>query len=117
MKTCAVAAILALLVRLFFHFGLTFFGFLSRKNTRTPPCDSPIEGVLDILELEDDQRNELLGVTQAQMVDVAEFCNGYPSSEVEVVDVKTPKSTKNGKGNALTLMSRHVPPGQTLCFL
>ena len=31
------------------------------------------------------------------MVDVAEFCNGYPSSEVEVVDVKTPKSTKNGK--------------------
>ena len=58
---------------------------------------SSIEGVLDILELEDDQRNTLLGVTPAQMVDVAEFCNGFPSSEVEVLGIKPPKSAKNGK--------------------
>ena len=49
------------------------------------------------MELEDDQRNALLGVTPAQMVDVAEFCNGYPSSEIEVIEIKPPKSTKNGK--------------------
>ena len=60
------------------------------------------------MELEDDQRNALLGVTPAQMVDVAEFCNGYPSSEVEVLDIKPPKSTKNGKRD-------RVDPGVPAC--
>lgn len=40
------------------------------------------------MELEDDARSKLLQLTDAQMVDVARFCNRYPNIEMnyEVVD-------------------------------
>ncbi|KAF8629449.1 hypothetical protein AX15_003443 [Amanita polypyramis BW_CC] len=41
-----------------------------------------IESVYDIMEMEDDQRNQLLQMTQAQMRDVATFVNSYPTLDV-----------------------------------
>ncbi|CAH8533051.1 unnamed protein product [Heterobilharzia americana] len=61
--------------------------------------DNKVETVFDLIELEDDERNQLLnGLTQAQMADVARFCNRYPNIEItyEVITgngnnaVKTP---------------------------
>lgn len=39
--------------------------------------------MFDLLDLEDDVRQDLLQMTPAQMVDVAKFCNNYPSIELE----------------------------------
>lgn len=41
-----------------------------------------IETVFDIMELEDDDRNRLLQLTETQMADVARFCNRYPNIEM-----------------------------------
>ena len=44
---------------------------------------APVESVLDILDLEDDVRDELLaGLSDDQVSDVALFCNSYPSVDV-----------------------------------
>ncbi|XP_019626472.1 PREDICTED: U5 small nuclear ribonucleoprotein 200 kDa helicase-like [Branchiostoma belcheri] len=50
--------------------------------------DSGIESVFDIMEMEDEDRNSLLQMTDAQMADVARFCNRYPNIELayEVMD-------------------------------
>ena len=47
-----------------------------------------VETVFDVMELEDDDRNSLLALTEAQMADVARFCNRYPNIEMsyEIVD-------------------------------
>ncbi len=52
-------------------------------------CDSAeVTTVFDIMELEDEDRDGLLKVTDAQMADVARFCNRYPNIELrhEVLD-------------------------------
>lgn len=41
--------------------------------------DKNIETVFDIMELEDDDRSRLLQLSDAQMADVARFCNRYPN--------------------------------------
>jgi len=48
----------------------------------------PIESIFDILNLDDDVRNDLLRFNESQMADVAVFCNNYPSVDVsfEVLD-------------------------------
>ncbi|GLV40316.1 Brr2 U5 snRNP complex subunit [Carabus blaptoides fortunei] len=50
--------------------------------------DKGVETVFDIMELEDDDRSKLLQLTDAQMADVARFCNRYPNIEMsyEVLD-------------------------------
>ncbi|XP_035672627.1 U5 small nuclear ribonucleoprotein 200 kDa helicase-like [Branchiostoma floridae] len=50
--------------------------------------DSGIESVFDIMEMEDEDRNSLLQMSDAQMADVARFCNRYPNIELayEVMD-------------------------------
>jgi len=47
--------------------------------------EEPIESVIDILTLEDDDRNELLRLPDDKMADVAVFCNNYPSIEISYV--------------------------------
>merc|ERR1711997_663725 len=42
-----------------------------------------VESVFDIMELEDDVRDKLLGLTEHEMADVARFCNRYPNIELE----------------------------------
>ncbi|XP_071957394.1 U5 small nuclear ribonucleoprotein 200 kDa helicase-like [Antedon mediterranea] len=44
-----------------------------------------IESIFDIMEMENDERNELLHLTDAQMADVARFCNRYPNIELSYV--------------------------------
>lgn len=44
--------------------------------------DKGIDTVFDIMELEDEERNELLQLTDLQMTDVARFCNRYPNIEL-----------------------------------
>ncbi|CAN8000338.1 unnamed protein product [Ixodes hexagonus] len=41
-----------------------------------------VETVFDIMELEDEDRNKLLQMTDVQMADVAKFCNRYPNIEL-----------------------------------
>lgn len=41
-----------------------------------------VETVFDIMELEDNTRNRLLQLSDAQMTDVAKFCNRYPNIEM-----------------------------------
>lgn len=50
--------------------------------------DKGVETVFDIMELEDDDRSKLLQLSDAQMADVARFCNRYPNIELsyEVLD-------------------------------
>lgn len=44
--------------------------------------DSGVETVFDVMELEDEDRNKLLQLNDAQMADVARFCNRYPNIEL-----------------------------------
>jgi pre-mRNA-splicing helicase BRR2 len=41
-----------------------------------------VESVFDLTDLEDDERNEILQMTPAQLGDVAQFCNRYPNIDV-----------------------------------
>eukprot|EP00096_Caligus_rogercresseyi_P012340 TRINITY_DN5132_c0_g1_i1.p1 TRINITY_DN5132_c0_g1~~TRINITY_DN5132_c0_g1_i1.p1 ORF type:complete len:1550 (-),score=525.80 TRINITY_DN5132_c0_g1_i1:223-4416(-) len=43
---------------------------------------SEVESVFDIMELEDEDRDKLLQMTDHQMGDVARFCNRYPNIEL-----------------------------------
>lgn len=47
-----------------------------------------VESVFDIMEMEDEDRNALLQLSDAQIADVARFCNRYPNIELsyEVVE-------------------------------
>ncbi|CAB3405618.1 unnamed protein product [Caenorhabditis bovis] len=45
--------------------------------------EKKVESVFELLELENDDRMEILGMEGAQLADVAKFCNNYPSIEVE----------------------------------
>ena len=42
-----------------------------------------VSSVFDILELEDEDRKRLLQLEDAQMADVARFCNRYPSINLD----------------------------------
>jgi pre-mRNA-splicing helicase BRR2 len=41
-----------------------------------------VETIFDVMDLEDDVRNELLGLSGARMAEVAKFCNRYPNIEL-----------------------------------
>ena len=41
-----------------------------------------IESVFDVMDMEDEDRNSLLKLSDAQMQDVARFCNRYPNIEL-----------------------------------
>lgn len=62
------------------------------KLTPPPPgCKCLLQGVesvFDIMEMEDEERNALLQLSDAQIADVARFCNRYPNIELsyEVVE-------------------------------
>ncbi|KAH0568285.1 putative U5 small nuclear ribonucleoprotein 200 kDa helicase [Cotesia glomerata] len=44
--------------------------------------EKKIETVFDVMELDDEDRNRLLQMTDAQMMDIAKFCNRYPNIEM-----------------------------------
>lgn len=47
-----------------------------------------VESIFDVMDLEDEDRNKLLRMDDAKMMDVAKFCNRYPNIELnyEVLD-------------------------------
>lgn len=44
--------------------------------------EKEIESVFDIMDMEDEERNNLLRLSELQMQDVAKFCNRYPNIEL-----------------------------------
>jgi len=47
-------------------------------------CDSAgIENVVDLIDMEDDDRNQLLDLSSAKMQDIAMACNAYPDIDVK----------------------------------
>ena len=53
------------------------------KITKVSLCFAQkIESIFDVMEMEDDDRNELLSLSDAQMADIARFCNKYPNIEM-----------------------------------
>ncbi|CAA7057085.1 unnamed protein product [Microthlaspi erraticum] len=57
------------------------------KRCQENPGNS-IETVFDLVEMEDDRRQELLQMPDAQLLDIARFCNRFPNIDLtyEVVD-------------------------------
>jgi pre-mRNA-splicing helicase BRR2 len=51
---------------------------VQRCNSHSPPVNT----IFDIFEIEDEDRNHILGFTQEQLSNVAVFCNSYPNIEV-----------------------------------
>ncbi|XP_063051889.1 U5 small nuclear ribonucleoprotein 200 kDa helicase-like [Engraulis encrasicolus] len=53
-----------------------------------------VESIFDIMELEDEERNALLQLSEGEMADVARFCNRYPNIELsyELADKDSIKS-------------------------
>jgi len=45
--------------------------------------EANVESIFDIMELEDDIRDQLLQLNEDEMADVARFCNRYPNIELE----------------------------------
>lgn len=45
-------------------------------------CSQGVESIFDIMEMEDEDRTALLQLSDAQMADVARFCNRYPNIEL-----------------------------------
>ena len=41
-----------------------------------------VESIFDIMELEDEIRNEILQLSDSEMADVARFCNRYPNIDL-----------------------------------
>jgi len=52
------------------------------------------ESIFDVLELEDEERNAMLQLSEAQMADVAKYANRYPNIELnyEVADKENLRS-------------------------
>ncbi|XP_027343786.1 DExH-box ATP-dependent RNA helicase DExH12 [Abrus precatorius] len=59
---------------------------LAKKCLENP--GKSIETVFDLLEMEDDERRELLGMSDSQLLDIARFCNRFPNIDLsyEVLD-------------------------------
>lgn len=73
-------------------------GFTAEVIQRCAKAD--VKSVYDIMELEDDQRNELLQMDAKQMREVAKVCNAYPSIELSH-EVEDP--TELSAGSPITL--------------
>ena len=52
--------------------------------------------MFDIIEMENDERDDLLKMDEAQMTEVAKFCNRYPNIEMnhEVIDADEAKTNQ-----------------------
>lgn len=52
------------------------------RRCRDHQGEDPIDSVFDILNLDDDVRDDLLQLSEGEMADVAVFCNNYPNIDV-----------------------------------
>ncbi|XP_034947956.1 putative U5 small nuclear ribonucleoprotein 200 kDa helicase [Chelonus insularis] len=65
-----------------------------------------VETVFDVMELDDEDRNRLLQLTDAQMVDVAKFCNRYPNIEMSYEIQDKDKLHSGGTVNVIVQLER-----------
>ncbi|CAN0921129.1 DExH-box ATP-dependent RNA helicase DExH12 [Linum grandiflorum] len=65
---------------------------LAKKCQENPGKN--IETVFDLVEMEDDERRELLQMSDMELLDIAKFCNRYPNIDMvyEVVDGENVKA-------------------------
>ena len=54
-----------------------------------------IESIFDVMEMDDEPRNQLLQLSEAQMGDVAKFCNRYPNIEL-TYEIQDKEEISNG---------------------
>jgi len=54
-----------------------------------------IEGVVDLIEMEDDARQELLAMTDTKLEDVADWCNRYPDIDFKF-EIQDPEEITTG---------------------
>lgn len=66
-----------------------------------------MESIFDIMEMEDEDRTALLQLSDAQMTDVARFCNRYPNIELSY-EVAEKENIKRYAGwrNMLLILQR-----------
>jgi len=76
-----------------------------------------VTSVFDILELEEDDRNKLLQLTQAQIADVARFCNRYPSINLDYDVLDADSLESNGPVNVEVVLEREDEPGPVIAPL
>ncbi len=58
------------------------------------------------MEMEDDDRNELLQLSEAEMADVARFCNRYPNIELTYEVLDKEEITSGSAVNMLVTLER-----------
>lgn len=56
--------------------------FDERIISELKALSKPVENVFDVIEMDDDLRNEILKMPTSKLSDVAMFCNAYPNIEV-----------------------------------
>ncbi|KAA0201441.1 hypothetical protein HAZT_HAZT004460 [Hyalella azteca] len=76
-----------------------------------------VSSVFDILELEDDDRNRLLQLTDTQMADVARFCNRYPSINLDYQVLDSDNLESGGSVNVEVVLEREDEPGSVIAPL
>ncbi|XP_008558910.1 U5 small nuclear ribonucleoprotein 200 kDa helicase [Microplitis demolitor] len=68
--------------------------------------EKKIETVFDVMELDDDDRNRLLQMTDTQMMDIAKFCNRYPNIEMSYDIEDKDKIHSGGTVNIVVQLDR-----------
>ena len=68
--------------------------------------EKKIESIFDIMDLEDDDRNEILALNTAKMADVARFCNRYPNIELSYDVVNKDNIASGSQVNVNVAMER-----------
>jgi len=98
--------------------------FTSDVAARCRSATPAVESVFDILELEDDRRNDLLQMSAEKMSDVAMFCNAYPNVELTfTTDIEDGKLVAGDAINVVVTLQREVDddddggvsPGHVVC--
>ncbi|XP_039299426.1 putative U5 small nuclear ribonucleoprotein 200 kDa helicase [Nilaparvata lugens] len=68
--------------------------------------DKKVDTVFDMMELEDDDRSKLLQLSDAQMADVARFCNRYPNIELSYEVQDKDRISSGASVNVLASLER-----------
>jgi pre-mRNA-splicing helicase BRR2 len=71
-----------------------------------------IEGIFDLTDAEDDVRNEILAMPDAQLADVARFCNRYPNIDLNF-DVEDASNVHAGQTVSVKVQLRRDDDDET----
>ncbi|XVF00217.1 hypothetical protein REPUB_Repub03eG0266200 [Reevesia pubescens] len=70
-----------------------------------------IETIFDLVEMEDDERRELLQMSDSQLLDIAKFCNRFPNIDLSYEVIK--KSENDGEDFTLQVTLERDLEGRT----